>query len=93
MGSLCRFYYRNGFCANQQVESYYCIGEENCRVLLSPKEFKKDMHGCEFDLGCGVYCRKYQRFFCAGRANCENIEDYMRSFATYYEKIGREVLK
>lgn len=93
MGSLCRFYYKNGLCANQHVESYYCVGKENCHILIELKETKKNRHVCEYDLGCGVYCKKYQRFFCAGRENCDNIEDYMKSFADYCGRIEKGVLQ
>lgn len=27
---------------------------------------------------CGLYCKKYNRFYCAGKENCENEEEYMK---------------
>lgn len=27
---------------------------------------------------CGIYCKKYNRFYCAGKENCENEEEYMK---------------
>lgn len=27
---------------------------------------------------CGIYCKKYNRFYCAGRENCETKEEYMK---------------
>ncbi len=26
---------------------------------------------------CGVYCQKYNRFYCAGEENCETEEEYL----------------
>ena len=27
---------------------------------------------------CGIYCKKYNRFYCAGKENCEDEEEYMK---------------
>ncbi|MFW6195707.1 MAG: hypothetical protein ACOC5D_00090 [Thermoplasmatota archaeon] len=27
---------------------------------------------------CGLYCKKYNRFYCAGKDNCEDEEEYMK---------------
>lgn len=86
---MCRFYYRNGYCANPQIESNECIGETKCYIMIYNTKVKKVNNGCEYDLGYGVYCKKYQRFYCAGKENCNSLENYMKSFLCG-EKIRRD---
>jgi hypothetical protein len=31
----------------------------------------------------GLYCAKYQRFYCAGKENCSSAEDYFGSMVRF----------
>lgn len=41
---------------------------------------------CEHSTGYGTYCRKYRVFFCAGKGNCENPEEFGRAFEQHNER-------
>lgn len=85
----CRYFYRNGMCANSLIEAVRCVGERNCTLLSRHENPKGKGQRCEYDLGYGLYCKKYQRFYSAGTENCGTIDDYMKSFGVYKEKVLR----
>jgi len=76
---MCKYFYREGWCANKTVQGLECIGKDKCDLFLG--KGGKEREGCGYDNWYGLYCAKYQRFYCAGKGNCETMEDYMRSFA------------
>lgn len=79
---MCRYYYRDGLCANSSVEVRACIGLDQCPE--SSKDFKiSSEKSCGYDRWYGLYCAKYKRFFCADVGNCETFEDYMTGFAKH----------
>jgi len=36
----------------------------------------------------GLYCSRYQKFFCAGKGRCDTMEDYMSEFARFKQSRG-----
>jgi len=84
---LCKYRYREVFCANALIKGRECIGEEKCTIKFSsaPAVKKSD---CTFENWHGLYCAKYQRFYCAGLKNCSTVESYMAHFAKYKQSIG-----
>lgn len=42
---------------------------------------------CSKEQWFGLYCAKYQRFYCAGKDNCASAEEYMRHLSSF--KQGR----
>ncbi len=32
---------------------------------------------------CGIYCQKYNRFYCAGEENCQTKNDYLKHMNLY----------
>jgi len=82
---MCRYFYRDGLCANGSVEERACIGLDQCPERS--RAFSINPEGsCGYDKWYGLYCDKYKRFFCAGTGNCETFEDYMGHFANHMSK-------
>jgi hypothetical protein len=82
---MCRYFYRDGLCANSSVKERACIGLESCPERT--KDFKASVRqSCGYDNWYGLYCDKYKRFFCAGIGNCETFEEYMEHFANHMGK-------
>lgn len=86
-GSLCKYRYRGEFCAHALVAGRECIGEENCAAKFSSLS-KSRRSDCSFESWQGLYCAKYQRFYCAGIENCSTAESYMAHFARYTQRLG-----
>ena len=90
----CKYYYRHSFCANNLITSTTCIGEEECEKILqgveTPNE-KTAAEGCfgDYTEWYGIYCPKYKRFYCAGKDNCETIDEYMSHFKRFQEGGGQ----
>jgi len=83
---MCRYHYGNGLCANNSIEDAECIGLDQCseRFPVSSGAFEiSSEQSCGYDKWYGLYCDKYKRFFCAGRGNCENFEEYIEHFASH----------
>ena len=102
MGSIsvsCRYFYSNGRCANGSVSGEKCVGNDNCRIPGGNSTVETTAvhpgapHGrtCEYDMGYGVYCRKYGKFFCAGKGNCESARDFTRSFDTHRKRMDGDL--
>ena len=68
----CRYLARDGHCTGK-YDGYACI-REHCSILQDAKK-------CEFHEESGDYCRKYARFGCVGRDNCDSLADYLESIA------------
>ncbi len=89
----CKYHYRGGFCANSQIQSPFCAGEEKCEVLNKGSAKQKNNivkapeKEDELSQWHGVYCPHYQRFYCTGESEgcktgcCATPEDYHTSMA------------
>lgn len=82
---MCRYYYRDGLCANSSVDEMSCTGLEQCPDSSQVLELNSK-HSCGHDRWYGLYCDRYKRFFCAGSGNCEDFEEYMKHFASHVSK-------
>lgn len=89
MGALCRYRYRQSSCAHRQIEGRECVGEDNCLVKSSPMRYCQMNSDCSLEQWHGLYCAKYQRFYCSGIENCGTAESYMAHFAKFREFVGR----
>jgi hypothetical protein len=81
MGTMCKYYYREGLCASNSVEDSKCLGLEKC-TASSQALMIDSGQSCGHDKWYGLYCDKYKRFFCSGIDQCGTFEDYMSSFAS-----------
>ena len=79
---MCRYYYRDGLCANNSIDEAECVGLEQCDESFAAFGAGSEK-SCGYDKWYGLYCNKYKRFFCAGMGNCENFEDYMENFTAH----------
>jgi hypothetical protein len=90
----CRYFYKDGHCANGSVSGERCVGADSCRIVSGNAAVETTVPArnagsggtCQYDMGYGVYCKKYGRFYCAGKENCGNAGDFMRSFDTHRKK-------
>ena len=95
----CKYHYRGGLCANSQMQSPFCVGENNCEVMGAKSRAAEEQNSLvvmgetdELSQWLGVYCPHYQRFYCTGETEgcktgcCATPEDYNRSLA---ESVGR----
>ncbi len=80
---MCKYYYRGGYCAHAAISERECVGEAKCLIMSSDLAETRKKPDCTLDQWFGLYCAKYQRFFCAGRENCHSAELYMAHFAEY----------
>jgi len=85
---LCRYRYRGNLCANSLIEGRECIGEENCHLGFLQPGGVIEAEECHMERWQGLYCPRYQRFYCAGRENCDTVESYMSHFAEFKESRG-----
>ncbi|MFO7791953.1 MAG: hypothetical protein R6W73_03090 [Candidatus Saliniplasma sp.] len=91
---MCKYEYSDGKCAHPKNLSLDCVGEGNCVYIgddnaieeienaLSENMNNNQEHRCQ-NTQCGIYCEKYNRFYCAGKDNCESKEEYMDHMKTY----------
>ncbi len=77
-GSTCRYRYRGAFCAHSGVQGRHCLGEEACGLIAHERQATAHRSDCSMEQWFGLYCAKYQRFYCAGKENCETHESYLR---------------
>jgi hypothetical protein len=99
MHMTCKYHYRGGLCANSQVQSPFCVGENNCDIINAKPGAKEDSSSAvlreedELSQWLGVYCPHYQRFFCTGETDgcktgcCATPEDYHKSLAETLERL------
>ena len=82
MDRLCKYLYKGGRCAHGLIDSTECLGEDSCRhANVSRRHRYRD--DCSKEHWYGLYCAKYQRFFCAGRDKCGSAEEYFSSMVRY----------
>lgn len=46
----------------------------------------EDESSCEYECPmteCGVYCKKYNRFYCAGKESCQTEDEYLEHMNEY----------
>jgi hypothetical protein len=68
MSVHCKYLAKDGLCAGK-YSGYACI-KSQCALVRESKQ-------CEHHEPTGDYCRKYARFGCVGRDNCESLSDYL----------------
>lgn len=100
MQMTCKYHYRGGLCANSQMQSPFCVGENSCGVMNNTSGGAKTdqntlvtaENGDELSQWLGVYCPHYQRFYCTGETDgcktgcCATPEAYHKHLA---ENMGR----
>jgi hypothetical protein len=87
MDRLCKYRYKGDRCAHGLINSTACVGEDSCRHA-NVSHHNKYRDDCSKEHWYGLYCAKYQRFFCPGKENCSSPEeyfDYMVKFRTGVE--------
>jgi hypothetical protein len=87
MGHLCRYRYNGSYCAHSSVKGRECQGEERCQV--QPHRIGSWSDQCSHERSLGLYCTKYQRFYCAGKEGCATPEAYMDSLVRFKMEGGR----
>lgn len=70
MSLHCKYLAKDGMCTGK-YSGYACIREQ-CTLVKQSKT-------CEHHEPTGDYCRKYARFGCVGKANCESLADYLET--------------
>ncbi len=81
--------YGKGRCAHPSNLSIDCVGEDSCRMTgdeVMPRDSFDTIGGYDRtntekedscpNTTCGIYCQKYNRFYCAGEENCQTEEEY-----------------
>lgn len=81
--------YGQGRCAHPSNLSIDCVGEKSCRMMVDEtftgdtldevKGYHRSKDNTEEscpNTTCGVYCQKYNRFYCAGEENCQTEDEY-----------------
>ncbi len=43
MWMSCKYYYRGGLCANNQMEKPFCVGEDDCDFINKPQQSSEDV--------------------------------------------------
>jgi hypothetical protein len=93
MGSKCRYSYLSGACANKLVDSLECIGHDKCEFsgmnILMKERHSRTAEDCGLEKWLGLYCEKYNRFFCPGREHCVTPESYQKSLNIHLERVQR----
>ncbi len=91
---MCRYEYGNGKCAHPNNLSLDCVGEGTCVYDGDSKQLEKVEEALSTKLDnqqddkcpntqCGLYCEKYNRFYCAGEKNCNDKEEYFEHMKTF----------
>ena len=78
----CRYRYRGAYCAHGGVDGRHCVGEEACGLITHERDGAHRHSDCSREQWFGLYCAKYQRFYCAGKENCGTAESYLRHLTT-----------
>jgi hypothetical protein len=90
MGSMCRYSYVSGACANKHVDSLECIGQDKCEFsgmnILVLRKPGRPIDECGHEKWLGLYCEKYRRFFCPGREHCVTPESYRKQLIIHQER-------
>jgi hypothetical protein len=93
MGSKCRYSYLSGACANKHVDSLDCIGHEKCEFsgmnILMKQRHSRTSDECGLEKWLGLYCEKYNRFFCPGREHCVTPESYRKQLNIHLERLEK----
>ncbi len=87
---MCKFLYGKGKCAHPKNFTIDCVGEDYCNFPENPDDERLVDSGgqgvtsnIEQDdkcpsTKCGIYCQKYNRFYCAGEDNCQTENEYIK---------------
>jgi hypothetical protein len=76
---MCRYRYRGSHCANAAIATRECTGEERCHVRSGQRGSLGAQPECTKEQWSGLYCAKYQRFFCSGSGKCSTAAEYLES--------------
>jgi len=85
---VCRYRYKEKFCAHRLIKGRECVGEEHCQLGSGKELSVVPARDCDMERWYGLYCSRYQRFFCPGPANCKSVEDYMLQFMEFRQAGG-----
>ena len=69
------------------IDGRECVGEENCQLRFYVKGVP-ETDDCYIERWQGLYCPRYQRFYCAGRGNCDTMESYMTHLVEFKRSRG-----
>jgi hypothetical protein len=85
---LCKYQYGGKYCAHKLVDARECAGEKHC--MQRADRIVPTMNiDCSAEQWYGLYCSKYQRFYCPGKEKCGSLESYLASFTEYKGSLGR----
>lgn len=94
MGSMCKYSYLSGACANKHVESLECLGEDKCEFsgmnIMTKQMHSRSVEDCGLEKWLGLYCEKYKRFFCPGKEHCTTPESYQKHFNVHIERMMKQ---
>ncbi|MCX6653054.1 MAG: hypothetical protein NT137_06860 [Methanomassiliicoccales archaeon] len=71
------------------MDAKHCVGEESCSMISHEPGERRHHHDCDREQWFGLYCAKYQRFYCAGKENCTTVEGYMQHLTNYKQSQWR----
>lgn len=92
---MCRYKYGKDKCAHPRNFTIGCIGEESCNFLVNNDAIRDESMGISKgeeqseeqdrcpNTKCGIYCEKYNRFYCAGEDNCQTEDKYLNHMNLY----------
>ncbi len=87
---MCRYNYGKDKCAHPRNFTIECIGENACSFISNDAVdmtggMSNSVNSNEADdqdrcpnTECGIYCDKYNRFYCAGLENCQTEKEYLK---------------
>ena len=75
---MCKYRYKGDRCAHGMNSSAACGGEDSCGHA-NVAHLKTYHDNCSREHWYGLYCAKYQHFFCAGKEDCTSAQDYFGS--------------
>ncbi len=88
---MCKYSYPSGGCANGNVESLDCMGEDRCEFsgmnVLTRRFRDKAVKDCSGEKWLGLYCERYKRFYCPGKEHCATPESYMNRFIVHQQRM------
>lgn len=70
---VCEYDDGNGWCTGR-YRGFGCI-KDSCEVNNKPENGEGN---CADVKGDGVYCHRFNRFYCAGKENCTDNTSYLR---------------
>lgn len=89
---MCKYSYPSGGCANGNIESLDCMGEDKCEFsgmnVLTRRSGDRAVKDCSGEKWLGLYCERYKRFYCPGKEHCATPESYMSRFIVHQQRMS-----